>query len=101
MFYSGLNSEFLIARIDYQNNLIFLCDGSKWQARRMDTKTLALWSPGQLVQVTSSEVDKYPFELINKDIFGSPNIRVRLLEVFLPGDEEWLRESAQDLRLID
>ena len=86
MFYTGLNSEFLIANLDSDNNIIHLCDGSKWQARRMDARVLASWNPGQLIRVTNGDVDKYPFALSNMDIFSQQRIMVKLLDVFLPGD---------------
>ena len=101
MFYTGLNSEILIANVDKDENIVYLCDGSKWQARRMDKSIIAFWYPGQLIYVTESDVDKYPYALDNKDIFAHKRIMVQLLEVFLPGDDVWLKESGVESRLID
>ena len=101
MFYPGLNSESLIANLDSDNNIILLCDGSNWQARRMDARVLASWNPGQLIRVTKGDVDKYPFALSNMDIFSQQRIMVKLLDVFLPGDDAWPKESGVEARLID
>jgi hypothetical protein len=101
MFYAGANSEVLIANLDRDDNIIYLCDGSKWQTRQMDIKTISFWYPGQLVQVLSSDVNKYPYVLINEDTARQERVRVRLLDVFFPGDDAWIRESGVESRLID
>ena len=37
----------------------------------------------------------------HEDIFGQQRIMVQLLDVFLPGDDAWLKESGVEARLID